>query len=242
MITATSIRLEQLKVVQGYDLVAALAGIYDHSPWVAAAVAGQRPFAGLASLNDAMAAAVRAAPPAQRLALIELHPDRAGTAARAGNVTAESKSEQGGAGLERLSDAEYTLFAQLSDAYRQTFHIPFIVCVRRHTKESILRQYQRRLQNTRQAELETALNEIFRIAALRLSDRVKAADELPVSGRASTHVLDNHDGRPAQGVAVTVCERADDGTRRLVVQAVTKHDGRTDGPLIGGRPIPIGRF
>jgi 2-oxo-4-hydroxy-4-carboxy-5-ureidoimidazoline decarboxylase len=242
MTTATSVRLEQLNVAPADDFVAALAGIYEHSPWVAGAVAGQRPFASLVSLNDAMAAAVRAAPPAQRLALIELHPDLAGKAARAGNVTAASKSEQGGAGLDRLSDDEYALFAQLSDAYRQKFHIPFIVCVRRHTKESILRQYQRRLQNTRQAELETALNEIFRIAALRLSDRIKAADELPVSGRLSTHVLDNHNGRPAQGVALTLSELGDDGTRRVIVQAVTNHDGRTDGPLIGGRPIPIGRY
>jgi 2-oxo-4-hydroxy-4-carboxy-5-ureidoimidazoline decarboxylase len=242
MVIATSVHLEQLNVAPTDDFVAALAGVYEHSPWVAGAVAGQRPFASLASLNDAMAAAVRAAPSAQRLALIELHPDLAGKAARTGVITAESKSEQGGAGLDRLSDAEYALFTQLSDAYRQKFHIPFIVCVRRHTKESILRQYQRRLQNTRQAELETALDEIFRIAALRLSDRVKAADELPVSGRLSTHVLDNHDGRPAQGVAVTLCELGGDGSRRLIVQAVTNHDGRTDAPLIGGRPIPVGHY
>src|SRR5258708_18813657 len=138
MITATSVRLEQLNAAHPDDFVAALAGIYEPSPWVAGAVAGQRPFASLASLNDAMAAAVRAAPPAQRLALIELHPDLAGKAARAGNVTAESKSEQGGAGLERLSDAEYTLFAQLSDAYRQTFHIPFIFSAPRLPHAAIL--------------------------------------------------------------------------------------------------------
>ena len=64
------------------------------------------------------------------------------------------------------------MFQRLSDAYRQKFHIPFILCVRRHTKDSILRQYGRRLQNTPEAELETALSEIFRIGALRLSDRV----------------------------------------------------------------------
>jgi 2-oxo-4-hydroxy-4-carboxy-5-ureidoimidazoline decarboxylase len=235
-------RLEHLNAAAADDFVAALASIYEHSPWVAAAVAGQRPFASLASLNAAMAESVRAAPPAQRLALIELHPDLAGKAARAGNITAVSKSEQGGAGLDRLSDAEYALFQQLSDAYRQKFHIPFIVCVRRHTKESILWQYERRLQNTRQAELETALDEIVRIAALRLSDQVKADDELPVSGRLSTHVLDNHDGRPAQGVAVTLSELGNDGSRRVIVQAVTNHDGRTDAPLIGGRPIPIGHY
>jgi 2-oxo-4-hydroxy-4-carboxy-5-ureidoimidazoline decarboxylase len=242
MITAMSVRLEQLNAANTDHFVAALASIYEHSPWVAAAVAGQRPFESLASLNAAMAAAVRAAPAARRLALIELHPDLAGKAAHADDITAESKSEQGGAGLDRLSDTEYALFQRLSDAYRQTFHIPFIVCVRRHTKESILRQYERRLQNTRDAELETALNEIGRITALRLSDRVKAADELPVSGRLSTHVLDNHAGRPAQGVALTLCELGNDDTRRVVVQAVTNHDGRTDRPLIGDRPVPIGRY
>jgi 2-oxo-4-hydroxy-4-carboxy-5-ureidoimidazoline decarboxylase len=242
MITATRVPLEQLNAANTDDFAAALASIYEHSPWVAAAVADERPFESLASLNTAMAAVVRAVPPAQRLALIERHPDLAGKAACAGDITAESKSEQGGAGLDRLSDSEYALFQRLSDAYRQTFHIPFILCVRRHTKESILRQYELRLQNTREAELETALNEIGRIAALRLSDRVKAADELPVSGRLSTHVLDNHAGRPAQGVALTLSELGSDGTRRVIVGAVTNHDGRTDGPLIGGRPIPIGRY
>ncbi len=242
MITTTSVRLEQLNDANANDFVAALASIYEHSPWVAAAAAGQRPFESLASLNAALAAAVHAAPPAQRLALIELHPDLAGKAARIGNITAESKSEQSGAGLDRLSDSEYALFQRLSDAYRQKFRIPFIVCVRRHTKDSILRQYERRLQNAPEAELETALNEIVRIAALRLSDRVKAAGELLVSGRLSTHVLDNHDGRPAQGVALTLSELGNDGTRRVIVEAVTNEDGRTDAPLIGGRPIPIGRY
>jgi len=242
MITAMSVRLEQLNAANTDDFVAALAGIYERSPWVAAAVVGQRPFESLASLNAAMAAAVRAAPPAQRLALIELHPDLAGKAARAGEMTAESKSEQGGAGFDRLSDTEYALFARLSDAYRQKFRIPFIVCVRRHTKDSILRQYERRLKNAPEAELETALSEISRIAALRLSDQVKAADELPVSGRLSTHVLDNHDGRPAQGVALALFELGNGRSRRAIVEAVTNRDGRTDQPLIAGRPIPIGRY
>ena len=242
MITTMSVPLEQLNAANPDDFVATLGSVYEHSPWVAAAVAGQRPFASLASLNAAMAAAVRTAPPAQRLALIELHPDLAGRPARAGDITAESKSEQGGAGLDRLSDTEYALFQQFSEAYRQKFAIPFIVCVRRHTKDSILRQYERRLQNAREAEIETALGEIFRIAALRLSDRVKATDELPVSGRLSTHVLDNYDGRPAQGVALTLSELGNDDARRLVVQTATNPDGRTDSPLIGGRPVPIGRY
>lgn len=237
-----SVPLEQINAANKDDFVAALASVYEHSPWVAAAVAGQRPFATLASLNAAMAAAVRAAPPAQRLALIELHPDLAGRAARAGTMTADSQSEQGGAGLDRLSETEYALFHQLNETYRRKFAIPFIICVRRHTKDSILRQYERRLQNTSETEIETALDEIFRIAALRLGQQVKAADVLPVSGRLSTHVLDNHDGRPAQGVALKLSELGNDGARRLIVETATNQDGRTDQPLIGGCPVPIGRY
>jgi 2-oxo-4-hydroxy-4-carboxy-5-ureidoimidazoline decarboxylase len=241
-LTAASVPLERLNAASADDFAAALAGIYEHSPWVAAAVAGQRPFGSLASLHAAMTAAVRTALADRRLALIEGHPDLAGKAARAGAITAESKSEQGGAGLDRLSDEEYARFHRLNDAYRAKFHIPFIVCVRRHTRDSILRQYERRLENTAEAELEAALDEIGRIAALRLNDRVTAANALPVSGRLSTHVLDTRDGRPAEGVALTLCELGDDGSRRLIVEAVTNHDGRTAAPLIGGRPVPIGRY
>jgi 2-oxo-4-hydroxy-4-carboxy-5-ureidoimidazoline decarboxylase len=237
-----SVRLEQLNALPADDFVAALAGVYEHAPWVAAAVAGLRPFGSLASLNAAMMAAVRSAPPAETLALMEGHPDLAGKAARAGTITVESKSEQGGAGLDRLSEAEYARFHRLNDAYREKFRVPFIICVRRHTRDSILRQFERRLQNAPEAELETALGEVFRIAALRLIDRVKAADLLPVAGRLSTHVLDTHGGRPAGGVALTLCELSGDGSRRLIVQAVTNDDGRTAAPLIGGRPVPIGRY
>jgi 2-oxo-4-hydroxy-4-carboxy-5-ureidoimidazoline decarboxylase len=238
----TRVRLEQLNAAPAGDFVAVLAGAYEHAPWVAAAVAGQRPFGSLASLNAAMIAAVRAAPLDRKLALIEGHPDLAGKAARAGDLTAESKSEQGGAGLDRLPEAEYARFHRLNDAYREKFRFPFIVCVRRHTRDSILAQFERRLQNAPEAEVETALGEICRIAALRLNDRVDAADALPVSGRLSTHVLDTHGGRPAEGVALTLCELFDDGSRRLLVKAVTNQDGRTAAPLIGGRPVPVGRY
>jgi 2-oxo-4-hydroxy-4-carboxy-5-ureidoimidazoline decarboxylase len=239
---ASRIPLEQLNTASADDFVSALAGIYEHSPWVAAAVAGQRPFASLAALNEAMAAAVRAAPSPQRLALIEGHPDLAGKAARAGEMTAESKSEQGGAGLDRLSETEYARFHGLNNAYREKFRFPFIICVRRHTRDSILRQYEWRLQNGAEAERDTTLAEICRIAALRLNDRVEAADALPVSGHLSTHVLDTHGGRPAEGVPLTLCELGDDGRRRLIVSAVTNHDGRTGAPLIAGHPVPVGRY
>src|SRR5258708_1906939 len=120
-------------------------GIYEDAPAVAQAVLGRRPLATLAALHEAMMAAVHAAPPDQQLALINGHPDLAGKAARAGTMTNDSVAEQASAGLDRLSEAELAQFHQLNDAYRAKFRIPFIVCVRRHSKDSILQQFERRL-------------------------------------------------------------------------------------------------
>jgi 2-oxo-4-hydroxy-4-carboxy-5-ureidoimidazoline decarboxylase len=238
----TTVSLKELNAADAAGLVAVLGDIYEHAPWVAQAVVGERPFATLAALHAAMAAAVRAAPRDRRLELIRAHPDLAGKAARAGSLTAESKAEQASAGLDRLSEAEFAQFHRLNDAYREKFAIPFIICVRRHGKESILRQFERRLGNAPAAETETALAEIVRIAALRLDQRVEAADRLAVHGRLSTHVLDTHGGMPAAGVAVELFEHSAGGERTLVARAATNRDGRTDAPLIGGRPLPIARY
>jgi len=222
--------------------VAALGEVYEHAPWVAQAVWHQRPFATLAALHEAMMAAVRAAPAEQRLTLIKGHPDLAGKAARAGAMTADSQAEQASAGLERLSEAEFAQFHRLNGAYREKFGIPFIICARRHGKDSILQQFERRLQNDTAEEAETALAEIFRIAALRLDQRLEAADRLKVHGRLSTHVLDTHSGRPAAAVCVELLELSANGEQRVMARAATNRDGRTDAPLMAGQPLPIGRY
>jgi 2-oxo-4-hydroxy-4-carboxy-5-ureidoimidazoline decarboxylase len=238
----TTVSLESLNATDAASFVAALGDIYEHAPWVAQTVSGQRPFGSLAALHEAMMSAVRSAPPDQRLTLIKGHPDLAGKAARAGAMTSESTAEQASAGLDRLSEAEFAQFHRLNSAYREKFGIPFIVCVRRHSRDSILQQFERRVQNGATAEIETALGEIFRIAALRLDQRVAAADRLEVHGRLSTHVLDTHRGRPAAGVAIELVQLSANGKHVTIVRATTNGDGRTDEPLIGGQPLPIGRY
>ena len=238
----TTVSLQTLNTADKAQFVAALGDIYEHAPWVAEAVAGQRPFATLSALQEAMIAAVRAASTEKRMALITGHPDLAGKAARAGTLTSESKAEQASAGLDRLSEAEFSQFHLLNNDYRKKFGMPFIVCVRRHGKDSILRQFERRLRNDAAAETDAALTEIFRIAALRLDQRVEAAERLKVHGRLSTHVLDTHGGHPAAGVTVELFEISSSGERRMVTSGTTNRDGRTDAPLIAGQPIPIGTY
>jgi 2-oxo-4-hydroxy-4-carboxy-5-ureidoimidazoline decarboxylase len=237
-----SISLDQLNSADRAQFAAALGGIYEHSPWVAEAVLAKRPFSSLAALHDAMSGAVKAADDVRRLALLNAHPDLAGKAARAGTMTADSTAEQGSVGLDRLSEAEFDNFQRLNNAYRTKFGFPFIICVRRHSKDSIFRQYEVRLGNDVASERDAALAEVARIAALRLDQHVSASERLKVHGHLSTHVLDTYHGRPASDVAFELHELSSRGEGRLLASGATNADGRTDRPLISGRPVPIGRY
>jgi 2-oxo-4-hydroxy-4-carboxy-5-ureidoimidazoline decarboxylase len=220
----------------------ALEGVVEHAPWVVEAVWKARPFDTLVSLFAAFERALAGAEAERCLALIRGHPDLAGKAARTGTLTAESTAEQASAGLDRLSDADYARFHRLNDAYRAKFGFPFVVCVRRHGRESILRQFELRLENDAAQELNTARAEIGRIVALRLAERVTAKDRLAVYGRLSTHVLDTHAGRPASGMDLELVELDGPGNGRVIARATTNAEGRTDAPLIHGRPVPIARY
>ena len=238
----SKVALADLNAADDAGFMAALGDVYEHAPWVAQAASRQRPFVTLTALHNAMMAAVRAAPADQQVALIKGHPDLAGKAAQTGAMTVDSKAEQASAGLDRLSETEFAQFHRLNNAYREKFGIPFIICARRHSKDSILQQFERRLQNSAAAETDTALGEIFRIAALRLDQRLEAADRLDVHGRLSTHVLDTHSGRPAAGVAIELLELSVSGEPRVIARGMSNRDGRTDAPLIRERPLPIGRY
>ena len=234
--------LHALNTCTESDFVVALANIFEYSPWVADQAFAARPFAGISALFAAMKAAVERAPEALRLELIKAHPDLVDKTRRAEGLTAESAAEQNSVGLDRLSDAEYEAFERINNAYRAKFGFPYIVCVRRHTRDSIPLDFERRLQNDAATETASSIEEICRIAALRLDQLVISDDRLPVHGRLSTHVLDTHSGKPAVGIEVELVERSRLGASRVVTRAVTNADGRTDQPLIGGRPVPIGRY
>ena len=144
--------------------------LFEHSPWVAADAWSDRPFADEDELFEALLSAMYSAPTERKLALIRAHPDLAGRAAIEGTLTRSSTTEQTAAGLDRLTPDEFEAFTRLNGAYRERFGFPFVVCVREHTKESILRVAAERLEHTRDEEVRVALEEIAKIARLRLED------------------------------------------------------------------------
>jgi 2-oxo-4-hydroxy-4-carboxy-5-ureidoimidazoline decarboxylase len=233
------VSLAALNTSDKAEFIRLLDGVFEGAPWVAERAFSGRPFATVANLHDAMMTAVRSRPRGEQVAFVSCHPDLAGKAARAGTMAPASVVEQSGLGLDRLSDDEFGRFEKLNSAYRQKFGFPFVICVRRQTRDAVLDAFERRLGHHADAELAAALEEIGHITRLRLVDRVEGAGVPAVTGRLSTHVLDTYHGRPAEGVTIELFE-VGVSARALLTQAVTNRDGRPDRPLIVDRPLRIG--
>ncbi|NIR31908.1 MAG: 2-oxo-4-hydroxy-4-carboxy-5-ureidoimidazoline decarboxylase [Gammaproteobacteria bacterium] len=148
--------------------------VFEHSPWVAEAAWSAGPFRDLDALHAAMVDAVRRAGRERQLALIHAHPELAGKPAEGAALAEDSRREQAGAGLDRLSAEEYRRFQAVNRAYRDKFGFPFILAVKGLGKERILEAFAERLANPPDAEFERALAEIAKIARFRLAELVQA--------------------------------------------------------------------
>jgi chitin deacetylase len=158
------------------SFIAAFGGIFEHSPWIADRAFDLElgPAHDCATgLHNALARVFRSAMPAERLGVLQAHPDLAGKLAAAARLTPESTQEQQSAGLDALTDAERETFQALNDDYTRKHGFPFIIAVRDHTKAGILHAFQTRLANDSETEFQTACAQVERIAALRLQDMLK---------------------------------------------------------------------
>lgn len=170
----TPITLAAVNALDQQGFVAALGFLFEGSPWIAAETWPARPFASVDQLHQALCTTMQGAAIERKIALIKAHPDLAGRAAIADELTPESTREQASAGLNRLRPEEFATFTRLNQSYRERFGFPFVICVREHTKESILASFADRLEHGREQEIATALREIAKIARLRLLDAVCA--------------------------------------------------------------------
>lgn len=157
--------------MSGEDFVKRYGGIYEHSPWVAERVYSllEDSVADTELLMSLMADCVDNASVDTQLELIRAHPDLAGKAQVAGELTADSTEEQSKAGLDQCTADEFDKFQLLNTAYKEKFSFPFIMAVRESNRSEILDAFASRLDNDYNTEFETALQEIHRIARLRLT-------------------------------------------------------------------------
>jgi allantoinase len=147
--------------------------IFEHSPWIADRAIDLElgpAHDSAAGLHNALCRMFRTASQDERLGVLTAHPDLAGKLAAAGQLTAESTSEQSGAGLDMLTDQERTMFQDLNRQYVEKHGFPFIIAVRDHTKSSIEAAFNRRIDNDTETEFLEACKQVERIAEFRLKD------------------------------------------------------------------------
>lgn len=145
-------------------------GVYEHSPWIAKQLYDRGITPALdnpAALADAMAAVVNGAVDDDKRTLLRAHPDLAGKLALA-DLTQSSQSEQTGAGLDQCTADELARFTELNDIYKKKFGFPFIFAVKGFHRTDILNAFERRVKNDVETEFNEAINQVHRIARLRL--------------------------------------------------------------------------
>ncbi|OZA07349.1 MAG: OHCU decarboxylase, partial [Rhodobacterales bacterium 17-64-5] len=168
-------RIERPSLMTRARFVERFGRVYEHSPWIA-----ERAFDlelgpahdSATGLANALARVFRSATRAERLGVLNAHPDLAGKLAAARRLTPESTAEQAAAALDALTDAERSRFQRLNEAYVAKHGFPFIIAVRDHTKASILQAFETRLAQDTEQEFTMACTEVERIAALRLKDQL----------------------------------------------------------------------
>lgn len=143
-----------------------LGSVFEHTPDIARKTWHNQPFNTIEQLHQRMVEVVKSLSKDEQLTLIRVHPDLGSKA----KMAAASVTEQIGVGLDQLTAEECDRLQLLNKAYKEKFSFPFIVAVRNHTKASLFEVFEQRLNNPFELEREQALNEIFQISRLRLSD------------------------------------------------------------------------
>ena len=161
-------KLADLNSMDRVEFVRAVGPVFEHSPWVAARTEAQRPFLSREALHSALVGTIRSASDAEKISLIRAHPDLIGN----DELTTASKMEQAGAGLQDATAEEAKQFREFNRQYRERFGFPFVICARLNKKEAIAGAFPVRLRNSREQEIEIALEEISKIAEFRLHDLI----------------------------------------------------------------------
>jgi len=163
---ASALMLSDINRLDRVRFVAALGGVFEHSPWVATQAWADRPFASIDHLHRAMMEVVRATSREVRIDFLRMHPELAGKEAQAGTMTDHSTAEQ--AGLDALTRNELQTLRRLNAAYAAKHGFPFIIAVLKNTRSQIFEALRTRCERDTDAELDAALEQISIITRLRL--------------------------------------------------------------------------
>jgi len=158
--------------MEGKKIINLLKGIYEHSAWVPEKLLSENisEIKTKEELELMMKKIVDNSTETEKLNLIKAHPELGKKLQKKEKLTKFSKEEQKSAGLDQCSDEEFEILTNLNNTYRSKFEFPFILAVKGLNKNQIIDNMKKRLNNCKSVEFETAINEIHKIAQLRIKD------------------------------------------------------------------------
>ncbi|MWC26840.1 2-oxo-4-hydroxy-4-carboxy-5-ureidoimidazoline decarboxylase [Paenibacillus sp. MMS18-CY102] len=162
-------KISQLNQLPKESFMEAVGWVVEHSPWVMERVFEERPFHNVEQMHAALKQVIASLDEEDKVKLLRSHPDLGSRL----QMTDASVAEQNGAGLDRLTPAEYEQLVALNARYTAAFGFPFIMAVKGKSKPDIIEAMIRRVENGREDELDAAVAEIGRITGFRLRDRVQ---------------------------------------------------------------------
>lgn len=166
------VRVDTLNAMSKAEFEKTLGDI-EKAPWAISEAAEQRPFIGFVDMYEKIIAGIKKADKKMQLELIRNHPELACKSVRAKVINEHSQKEQSGTGLNQCTEEEVALLQKMNAEYLQKFDFPFMLAVKGFNKEEIIQEFKSRLNNTKEQEFNTALQQIDKIVMMRLLDRVK---------------------------------------------------------------------
>lgn len=159
--------LHDLNIGDEKSVIQLLEPLIERAPIIAEKVAGKRPFQSCEDLIEAIANELYSLDAEQKIALFRAHPELAPDNPLA--MTEASQGEQGRLGLtDEMSNKKEALDA-LNTRYTKRHGFPFITALARHPNmESVLQEFEARLQESTEAETQRALKEIATVSSERV--------------------------------------------------------------------------
>lgn len=162
--------IRRLNMMNAHGFVRTVANAFDNAPWVAERTFHLHPFASLDDLTEKMCRTVQAASEEEKVELIRAHGDLFRPSQYP--PTPETRAESAAAGIDSMSVDEREAYQAYNDVYREQFDFPFVICIRENSRDAILAAYPRRLRHTRAREVDVNIEELCKIARLRLADAI----------------------------------------------------------------------
>ncbi|MGV3345607.1 2-oxo-4-hydroxy-4-carboxy-5-ureidoimidazoline decarboxylase [Enterobacteriaceae bacterium LUAb1] len=165
--------IEQLNNMPVEAFIKSLSPVFENNTWPAEQAASLRPFKGFVDMYMALVSVIEKAGSDQQIRLIKSHPELVCKNLRSSHLPPFSVIEQASAGLSECSEKEASELEKLNKDYYKKFGFPFLLAVKNAAKQQIFSSMTSRMKNNRKMELDVALQQQYKIALLRLLDKVK---------------------------------------------------------------------